>query len=453
MKRNWFVRTVAIVLAAILLASVLFAAISAVTASAVTQSEIDELKSNAEELQQQKADLQGQINSAQSEQASVLEQKALLDEKVMLTQQEIDNISEQIAAYEILIQDKTVELAEAQQAEDDQWELYKKRMRAMEENGTVGYLDVILDAGSFSDLLATIDFVGEIMEYDEMVYHNLQDARIATADAKAALEETQAAQEAEKENLEYKKAELEQQVEEASALLAQIESDIELYKQYISEVDAKEAQLQADIDAKVEELRKQEEEEERRRQEEEQRRQQEAASAGNSSSGSSSNSTGSSSSSGSSSSGSSSSSSSGSAAATGYYIWPASSYIITSPFGTRLHPIWGTYRTHYGADIGASYGTNVLAADGGTVITSTYDSSYGYYIAISHGGGRVTMYAHMSQLLASEGDVVSQGEVIGLVGSTGDSTGPHLHFEVRVDGTRVDPLDYFDRSSFTIWDD
>ncbi len=135
---------------------------------------------------------------------------------------------------------------------------------------------------------------------------------------------------------------------------------------------------------------------------------------------------------------------------TGGFIWPATSMIITSPFGTRLHPIYGYYITHYGADIGAGYGTEVYAADSGTVIASEYSSSYGYYIVIDHGNGYSTLYGHMSTLIASEGEGVSQGEVIGLVGSTGVSTGPHLHFEIREYGVCINPLDFF--SGYEIWD-
>ena len=99
-------------------------------------------------------------------------------------------------------------------------------------------------------------------------------------------------------------------------------------------------------------------------------------------------------------------------------------------------------------DVGASYGSSIYAADGGTVLTSTYSSSYGYYIVIYHGNGTTTLYAHLSQLLVSAGDSVSQGELIAYSGNSGASTGPHLHFEVSVGGSRVNPLDYFDSGSF-----
>jgi len=131
--------------------------------------------------------------------------------------------------------------------------------------------------------------------------------------------------------------------------------------------------------------------------------------------------------------------------AEGFYIWPsAASDYVTSFFGTRLHPILGIYKTHTGIDIGAGYGTAVLAVADGAVTTAAYDAGgYGNYLIIDHGNGNMTLYAHMSQMSAAIGQTVTQGQTIGFVGSTGMSTGPHLHFEVYVGGTRVDPLLYF----------
>ncbi|SFH31408.1 Peptidase family M23 [Desulfotomaculum arcticum] len=131
--------------------------------------------------------------------------------------------------------------------------------------------------------------------------------------------------------------------------------------------------------------------------------------------------------------------------AEGVYIWPsAASDYVTSFFGTRLHPVLGIYKTHNGIDIGAGYGTAILAAADGVVTTAAYDAGgYGNYLIIDHGNGNMTLYAHMSQMSAGVGQTVKQGQTIGLVGSTGLSTGPHLHFEVYVGGTRVDPLLYF----------
>jgi len=138
------------------------------------------------------------------------------------------------------------------------------------------------------------------------------------------------------------------------------------------------------------------------------------------------------------------------ASGTGGFIWPSTdSVVITSVYGDRVHPISGVNRHHNGIDIGASWGTDVLAAANGTVTRAGYYESYGNCIIIDHGNGYTTLYAHMSQLLVSVGDTVRQGETIGLVGSTGDSTGAHLHWEVRYNGALTDPLSYFSESQYT----
>ncbi|MDL2327535.1 M23 family metallopeptidase [Ruminococcaceae bacterium OttesenSCG-928-A11] len=135
----------------------------------------------------------------------------------------------------------------------------------------------------------------------------------------------------------------------------------------------------------------------------------------------------------------------------GNFIWPsAASTYVTSAHGTRAHPITGKIETHLGIDIGAGAGTGVLAGDGGTVTRDNIDGSYGIHMLIDHGNGYQTLYAHMSAALVGVGDTVTQGQVIGLVGSTGTSTNPHLHFEVRVNGAHVDPLQFFDNYT-TAW--
>ncbi|MCQ2561151.1 MAG: peptidoglycan DD-metalloendopeptidase family protein, partial [Clostridia bacterium] len=131
----------------------------------------------------------------------------------------------------------------------------------------------------------------------------------------------------------------------------------------------------------------------------------------------------------------------------GTMCWPAqASTKITSPFGNRIHPILKVTKFHTGIDIGAAGGTNILAANSGTVITAGWNNSYGYMVMIDHGGGIVTLYAHSKKLLVSKGDYVARGQAIALVGSTGMSTGNHLHFEVRVNGSYKNPLDYVSTS-------
>lgn len=393
MTKKWFVRFIAILMAAVLALSVLYIAVNSFTASAVTQSQIDNLKKQQKEYEKKKAEIQSQINSLEYQQSTALAKKAVLDTQIKLTQDQIENITEQIETYTQLIADKQNEVVQAQATEDAQWALFKVRMRTMEENGTISYISVIFNANSFSDLLARLDIVGEIMQYDQNLFQKYKAAKQATIQAKESLEEAKAGQEADKAELQVRQTELQTQLSAANALLQEIESNIDAAKElYQQEKEAAE-NIQSEINKKVEELKKQQ---------------------------------------------------NGKVQGTGKLTWPTpSSMIVTSQFGMRKHPVYGDYRMHYGIDIGAKYGANILAADSGTVIISEYNSSYGNYVVISHGSGVTTLYAHMSSRLVKEGDNVNQGNVIGKVGSTGASTGAHLHFEVSINGSRVNPLNYF----------
>ena len=418
------VRIVAIILALILAGSVIVGALASV-AGAVSQDEIDELKNQKEQIEQNSQAIESKIDSLEYEQMSVIAKKEILDEKVNVTNELINNLTEQIEVYNGLIADKKVEVEAAQAREDAQYQLYKDRIRAMEENGTISYFEIVFGATSFADLLSRIDFISEIMNYDEGVYDDYVAAKNETLAAKAALEEANALQQAARREQEIREAELEDQVAEASALIIELGENIDAFENERAQLQEEEARLEKEIEDKMEALAQQKAAEEAARKAAEEAARNQAA---NYVSGGMPD---------------------GDGVAYGDFIWPsADSRYITSLFGTRLHPVYHTYKTHNGIDIGASYGTSILAADGGTVTTSTYSSSYGNYIIVNHGNGTSTLYAHMSSRLVSEGQSVSQGQTIGLVGSTGVSTGPHLHFEVYVGGSRVNPLNYF--SNYTI---
>lgn len=372
------------------------------SASAVTQSQIDSLKEDAEALEAKQAELQAQIDSRTDDIMATMQKYELLEQQADLTRQEIENLTQQIQVCVVMINEKEVEYDQAVEAESEQLEHLKTRVRAMEENGTVvSYLEILFQARSFSDLLARLDLISAIMESDQRLADELEQARIAVAEAKAELEQAKAEHEAARADQEAKEVELQASMAEAQETMDYLQANIDELTAVYEANEAEEEALQAQIDQLMEQLKAQEE--------------------ANKNNGTGNVGT----------------------VGTGQYIWPATSTYITSPFGTRWHPVLGGYRTHYGVDIGASYGTNIYAADGGTVEISTYSSSYGNYVLINHGGGNATLYAHMSTRYVEAGQSVSQGDVIGLVGSTGISTGPHLHFEVRENGTRVDPMKYF----------
>ncbi|MDR1299099.1 MAG: peptidoglycan DD-metalloendopeptidase family protein [Oscillospiraceae bacterium] len=413
MKNKRIIRAIAIFMALLMVFSVIYGVVSSLTQSAsaaVTQGQIDELKRQAGELDKKKQTVQSELNSLKYDQMSNLAKKEVLDERISLTEEEIVNIGDQINIYDRLINEKASEVVRAQGREDAQLAAYRERIRAMEEYGAISYIAVVFDASSFSDLLARIDFVDAIMRADEDTYRKLQTARMETTSAKEELEESKLDQEEERERMKLKEVELEEQLRQAEAVIAALEDSIETSAAHYQEISAEREKLQKSINEKVEELRRQEEAR--------------ARSGGSN------------------------------VVGTGQLIWPsAASSTVTSRFGSRYHPIYRYYRMHDGVDIGASYGTSIYAADSGTVVTSAYSSSYGNYVVLSHGNGMTTLYAHMSSRKVKEGDAVSRGSVVGLVGSTGASTGPHLHFEVSVSGSRKNPLDYFRSGTYSLASD
>lgn len=377
------------------------------------QDQIDALEQQKSELQSQQASIQTNIDDLIAQQADVIDQKAAMDEKNELARQEIELINEQIDVYTGLIEDKAEELEKAEAAEQAQYELYRKRVRAMEEEGSYTYLDILFQCRSLSDVLSAIDMIGEIMDSDKRLFEEYKAARETTEQVKAEYEATLAQLGDKQETLEAEKAELEEQIAAAVEVINQLQDDIDAAKAEYAKAAAAEAAAQASINAIIAQMQA---EEEAARQEAAQNNQQYTG-------------TGS--------------------TATGTYIWPCpSSTYVTSAFGMRDHPLFGDERPHSGIDIAGSAGSEVLAADSGTVAVATYSSSYGNYVTIYHSNGDYTLYAHMSSLAVSAGQSVTQGDVIGYVGSTGWATGPHLHFEIRVNGSTVDPLSYF--SNYTL---
>lgn len=379
---------------------------------AVSQADIDEQQDKLDELNTKKNDLEAELEALEEQKASNLEKKELLDEQVSLTQEQIDTTNEQITQYEGLIADKELEIQDLEKQEAKQLELYKERVRAMEERGSISYYSILFGASSFSDLLSRLDFINEIMEYDEMIYNQLIEAREATQNAKAELEATKTELETKKSELETLKAELDTQISEVSSIITAIQSDITEYENLVNEAEEEANAVQEQINSLSEQLKAQNE------------------AANNAASGGSSDGT-----------------TTPVYSGDGTYIWPTASKYITSPYGNRLHPILGYYRYHSGIDIGGGGGNPVMAAAAGTVIISQWSDSYGYYVVIDHGNS-TTLYAHMSRLNVSVGQYVNQGDTVGNVGSTGLSTGNHLHFEISINGSRIDPLTQFDSSTY-----
>ena len=364
-----------------------------IPASAVTQSEIDDLKDQAEDLDNQREELQEQIEAIQSDKSRALERKSLLEQQISATQAEINNIQAQIEKYTQLIMEKEEELAQAEAEEAELYEQFCQRVRYMEEEGEISYWSILFSSSDFSDLLDNFMMVEEFIDYDNRMMEEILALQEQIQSDKAELETARTEQETARTEQEKAKADLQAQEAEVDSLIEEISGQEDLLEQ-------QEAQLKAAADAMDDEIR---------------RLEREMASQ-----------------------------ISGVVSESGFqWPLPASWNTLSSLFGNRTHPITGRPNNHTGIDIPASRNTEIYAAKSGVVVTSTYNSSYGNYVVVSHSDGTSTLYAHMNSRNATVGQTVSQGQVIGYVGTTGSSTGNHLHFEVRVNGSRVDPVDYF----------
>ncbi len=389
--RKWAFRLCGLALAAAVAVSLLPETV-VVPASAVTQAEIDAMREEADDLKSQQKEIQAKLDALEADQANAMERKTLLEQQINATQAEINTIAAQIAKYDELIAQKQEELSQAEAEEQAQYELFCERVRYMEEQGEVSYWSILFSSKDFADLLDNAMMVEEIMDYDNQVMDQLIALREQIEEDKAELESARQAQQAAKEEQEAAQANLKSQEAEVSALIDQLAAQED-------QLEAEEAKLQAAANAADAEIAAAEREL--------------AAQINN-------------------------------VVSESGFMWPLPGYYnLSSLFAGRIHPITGKPQHHTGIDIPAPSGTDILAAKSGVVTTSTYNNSYGNYVVVSHSDGTSTLYAHMSRRGVSKGEVVSQGQYIGDVGTTGSSTGNHLHLEVRVNGSRVDPTQYF----------
>lgn len=363
-----------------------------IQAEAVSQWEIDALQQKKKTIASNKESQKKALTDLQTQQAGYIEQKAALDKQEELAVQEITLTREQIALYQQMIKEKAEEARQAQADADAQLVIYKNHLRNMEEQGTFNfYLSLIFSARSFGELISRIDMISEIMEYDKKTEENYKEARDFALELKAEYEATETELTAKAEELQAEIDRLQEELQAAQEQINALQKSIDDQQAIVDGYAQDEKNIQAQIEQLQEQLKKQ-----------------------------------------------------NTVVAAGSYAWPCPScYTVTSNYGYRYLELYGYTRLHAGTDIGAQYGAEVTAAAAGSVTIATYGSGYGNYVMLSHADGSVTLYGHMSSLAVSAGQTVNQGDVIGYVGSTGNSTGPHLHFEVRINGSPVDPMQFF----------
>ncbi len=389
-KRRLLVTIMAIIMALLIIVPMLAVIVTAGGARAVSQADIDALQARQAELKRQQEALQSKIEANKGKKTDMAEQKRLLDQQVAYTEDMIENYNAQINELNQQISSQEKKYEEAYNVEQMWLQKFNKQLRSSEELGSVSYLSVLFGAKSFSDMLGMLDFISQVYSNEQDMVRKLRAAKAEAESIKKSLEANKSSAESAKAQQEQMKAQLSSQVAQAQDLIKQLDRAISEDNAAIDALEKAEQELAEQILELVKEL--------------------DAQNSGTN------------------------------PGASGNYIWPSDCRYITSPFGSDL--LNGVWRKHNGVDIGASYGTSIYASDGGTVVSSTYSSSYGNYVMISHGGGRYTLYAHMSKRLVGEGDAVKQGQVIGKVGSTGYSFGAHIHFEIIENGAYVNPLNY-----------
>lgn len=362
------------------------------TVQAVTQGDIDKLKQDAKSLSQKQSELKSSLAELKNDRSKAIQRRNLLDQQISTTEQEIVNTETQISGYEALLSQTVYELEENRKTEAEVYELFCRRARVMEEEGVPSFWSVLFESTDFSDLLSRLSDVQVVLDYDQSVLNHLRTVKTQIEDKQTYQENLKSEAEAAKVKLEQQKQELAAQRQEANELVKELQANVEANEAILKEIDAEEERIQKEILKKTAELAAQ----------------------------------------------------MNWSASVGGYIWPVTaSRRITSNYGGRNTGIRGASTNHKGVDIGGvGYNSKIVAAKAGIVVTSAYSSSYGNYVVISHGAGNTTLYAHMSSRSVKEGDRVNQGQVIGVSGSTGISSGPHLHYEIVENGSRVDPKKY-----------
>lgn len=407
------------------------------TSSSEIRRQINILQQEKAEIKKKITEVKQQYKENENEIADIIAKKNAIDQEIQLLYAELDNTNQQISAYSTLIADKQDELDEANTRYTTMNEENKVRIRAMEEEGSVSYWEVIFKASSFTDLLDRLNMVSEIAQADKKHLKELGEAAQAVAVAQDALEEEKISLEAVKQELDETQTQLDEKREEADELILELLAKAE-------DLEALEADFEAQEAAFLEEIAAMEQEYTAAKQAE-----WEAymatyvppTTAPVVSSGTTTSSTGTnvSNSSGST------TGSSSTSTYTGGWVVPCSYTSITSPFGTRTSPTTGASTYHQGVDLDTGTGWPVYATRAGIAYTS-YGSAAGNYVTIDHRDGFKSIYMHLSGFSISSGAMVSAGQQIGLTGSTGVSTGDHLHFGITRNGAYVNPCSYVNLS-------
>ena len=454
-NRKKLISIMAGIMAAIMLLSFILSLIPAAMAasSGEIRNQINDLKGLRAEIQNQMEELKNQVQENEDEIANLVSKKNVLDQEIFLLHAQIGNINEQINAFALLIAEKQAELDEAQARYEKLSDEHRERIRTMEEEGSLSYWAVLFKASSFSDLLDRLNMIEEIAASDRRRLRELNEAADLVEDAKEELEVEKADLESTRQELDDTYAQLAEKQAEAQEMIAQLLEKAEELEAMFEGFELEEEALMAEIAAKEQECNEAKYQEwlahlatattattappETTKPEE--TTQPNDASGETNPEGETTQPT--------------EEGTQPSEEATEpteaptqpvvvSWMRPCSYVKITSPFGNRDRPTAGASSNHQGVDLAGPEGTPIYATRSGTVTIARFSNSAGYYVTINHGDGYSSVYMHMTTYTVSVGQSVSQGQLIGYMGSTGISTGPHLHFGISYNGKYVNPAQY-----------
>ncbi len=355
-------------------------------------SDVSDMQGELDALIEKREKLEKELATISNKKDAALEQKEIIDQQIMDLNTEAELLEDMVDTLSGELEESEAALEAAEDVLDENTELAKARIRAMYELGSTSYLNILLGSGSLHDFITRFELVKQMAAYDQSVIEDLKTTKATIEQETKAIEEKKIAQENALETLENNVSTLKKKQSQSEALIDSFDQKTAENIKAIQAAEAAEAELQEEIRRAL-------------------------------------------------------ANSSNETFVGGQFLWPVQGYYtITSPFGYRTHPTTGVYKLHTGVDIAGSKisGKPILAANSGTVIKAGYNRGYGNYVVIDHGGGYSTLYGHASKLAVSAGQSISRGDTIAYVGTTGYSTGYHLHFEIIENGEYKDPLSFFD---------
>lgn len=392
-RRSFLIKLTAVILVVISFVFIISSPLNYVTTvSAATDSKVKGYEDKIAQLKKDQKAYEQQIKNAKANAASYMEQKELLDKQINALSEEIELSNALLIEYNNAIVAKEEAITSKQSELDVKFENYKSRLRASYENGVMGYLTMLFSSKTLSGFLTSLERMTNMLNYDKNVMKQMNEEKANLSDEKANLEQIKASQQAVHDGLQKTEAEIEAKANEMQKLYDDTLNDQKKAEQMLAQAQKDREKAEKDLDKYLEELAKKN---------------------------------------------------------SGYYDGGAFSYplpqnqnILTSKFGWRTYKIWGKWVTsnHRGIDLACPTGTPVYAGADGKIEIAGWNNSYGYYVVISHGSGYTTLYAHNSSLLVKVGQYVKRGQQIAKSGSTGNSSGPHLHFEISINGKLQDPL-------------